>query len=158
MKKKSVVESFAIHFGEAVVLSAEQNRMAKFRFTGRSIYNVPTFTCGQELWVVTETTRSRIQASEMSLPRYIKSTEFNQKPRFIPSSSVTNIGLLSNTGRCCYGSSMFRRHRPHSSSVHFPVCRQLTRSAPVQEVAGVCAHACEDEAELNSPPSIINPP
>ncbi|KAI3354868.1 hypothetical protein L3Q82_004665 [Scortum barcoo] len=50
-----------------VVVKKELSRKAKLSIY-RSIY-VPTLTYGHELWVMTERTRSRIQAAEMSFLR-----------------------------------------------------------------------------------------
>ena len=49
---------------QSVVVKRELSQKAKLSIY-RSIY-VPTLTYGHELWVVTERTRSRIQAAEMS--------------------------------------------------------------------------------------------
>ena len=46
----------------------------------RSIY-VPTLTNGHELWVVTERTRSRIQAAEMSFLRRVAGLSLRDKVR-----------------------------------------------------------------------------
>ncbi|KAI3363541.1 hypothetical protein L3Q82_012143 [Scortum barcoo] len=52
-----------------VVVKKELSRKAKLSIY-RSIY-VPTLTYGHELWVMTERTRSRIQAAEMSFLRRV---------------------------------------------------------------------------------------
>ncbi len=54
----------------------------------RSIY-VPTLTYGHELWVVTERTRSRIQAAEMSFLRRVAGRSLRDRVR----SSVTREEL-----------------------------------------------------------------
>lgn len=48
----------------SVVVKNELSQKAKLSIY-RSIY-VPTLSCGQELWVVTKRTKSRIQAAKMS--------------------------------------------------------------------------------------------
>jgi len=54
----------------------------------RSIY-VPTLTYGHKLWVVTERTRSRIQAAEMGFLRRVSGLSFRDRLR----SSVIREGL-----------------------------------------------------------------
>ncbi|KAI3362770.1 hypothetical protein L3Q82_001822 [Scortum barcoo] len=55
----------------------------------RSIYRVPTLTYGHELWVMTERTRSRIQAAEMSFLRRVAGRSLRDRVR----SSVTREEL-----------------------------------------------------------------
>ena len=70
-----------------VVVKRELNRKAKLSIY-RSIY-VPTLTYGHELWVVTERTRSRIQAVEMSFLRRVAGRSLRDRVR----SSVTREEL-----------------------------------------------------------------
>ena len=53
----------------SVVVKKELSRKAKLSIY-RSVY-VPTLTYGHELWVVTERTRSQIQAAKMSFLRRV---------------------------------------------------------------------------------------
>ncbi|KAI3377174.1 hypothetical protein L3Q82_009086 [Scortum barcoo] len=66
-----------------VVVKKELSRKAKLSIY-RSIY-VPTLTYGHELWVMTERTRSRIQAAEMSFLRRVAGRSLRDRVR----SSVT---------------------------------------------------------------------
>ncbi|KAK7881170.1 hypothetical protein WMY93_029579 [Mugilogobius chulae] len=70
-----------------VVVKKELSRKAKLSIY-RSIY-VPTLTYGHELWVMTERTRSRIQAVEMSFLRRVAGRSLRDKVR----SSVTREEL-----------------------------------------------------------------
>ena len=63
----------------SVVVKKELSRKAKLSIY-RSIY-VPILTYGHELWVVTETTRSRIQAAEMSFLRRVAGLSLRDKVR-----------------------------------------------------------------------------
>ncbi|KAI3375665.1 hypothetical protein L3Q82_003973 [Scortum barcoo] len=62
-----------------VVVKKELSRKAKLSIY-RSIY-VPTLTYGHELWVMTERTRSRIQAAEMSFLRRVAGRSLRDKMR-----------------------------------------------------------------------------
>ncbi|TWW62225.1 hypothetical protein D4764_04G0008720 [Takifugu flavidus] len=53
----------------SVVVKRELSQKAKLSIY-RSIF-VPTLTCGHELWVMTERTRSRVQVAEMSFLRRV---------------------------------------------------------------------------------------
>ncbi|KAI3366038.1 hypothetical protein L3Q82_009865 [Scortum barcoo] len=70
-----------------VVLKKELSRKAKLSIY-RSIY-APTITYGHELWVMTERTRSRIQAAEMSFLRRVAGCSLRDRVR----SSVTREEL-----------------------------------------------------------------
>ncbi|KAI3352505.1 hypothetical protein L3Q82_005456 [Scortum barcoo] len=70
-----------------VVVKKELSRKAKLSIY-RSIY-VPTLTYGHELWVMTERTRSRIQAAEMSFLRRVAGRSLRDRVR----SSVTREEL-----------------------------------------------------------------
>ena len=70
-----------------VVVKKELSRKAKLSIY-RSIY-VPTLTCGHEIWVMTERTRSRIQAVEMSFLRRVAGRSLRDRVR----SSVTREEL-----------------------------------------------------------------
>ncbi|KAK7929823.1 hypothetical protein WMY93_006218 [Mugilogobius chulae] len=70
-----------------VVVKKELSRKAKLSIY-RSIY-VPTLTYGHELWVMTERTRSRIQAVEMSFLRRVAGRSLRDRVR----SSVTREEL-----------------------------------------------------------------
>ena len=70
-----------------VVVKRELSRKAKLSIY-RSIY-VPTLAYGHELWVVTERTRSRIQAAEMSFLRRVAGRSLRDRVR----SSVTRREL-----------------------------------------------------------------
>ena len=63
----------------SVVVKKELSRKAKLSIY-RSIY-VPTLTYGHELWVVTERTRSRIQAAKMSFLRRVAGLSLRDKVR-----------------------------------------------------------------------------
>uniref|UniRef100_A0A8C6M1L2 Reverse transcriptase domain-containing protein n=1 Tax=Nothobranchius furzeri TaxID=105023 RepID=A0A8C6M1L2_NOTFU len=68
------------HIGAAsAVVKRELSQKAKLSFY-RSIY-VPTLTYGYELWVVTERTRSRIQAAEMSFLRRVAGLSLRDRVR-----------------------------------------------------------------------------
>ncbi|KAI3352435.1 hypothetical protein L3Q82_005389 [Scortum barcoo] len=69
------------------VVKKELSRKAKLSIY-RSIY-VPTLTYGHELWVMTERTRSRIQAAEMSFLRRVAGRSLRDRVR----SSVTREEL-----------------------------------------------------------------
>ena len=71
----------------SVVVKKELSRKAKLSIY-RSIY-VPTLTYGHELWVMTERTRSRIQAAEMSFLRRVAGRTLRDRVR----SSVTREEL-----------------------------------------------------------------
>ena len=71
----------------SVVVKRELSRKAKLSIYW-SIY-VPTLTYGHELWVVTERTRSRIQAAEMSFLRRVAGLSLRDRVR----SSVIREGL-----------------------------------------------------------------
>uniref|UniRef100_A0A669EXX2 Reverse transcriptase domain-containing protein n=1 Tax=Oreochromis niloticus TaxID=8128 RepID=A0A669EXX2_ORENI len=71
----------------SVVVKRELNVKAKLLIY-RSIY-VPTLTYGHELWVVTERTRSRIQAAEMSFLRRVAGLSLRDRVR----SSAIREGL-----------------------------------------------------------------
>ncbi|XP_056588515.1 uncharacterized protein LOC130408985 [Triplophysa dalaica] len=71
----------------SVVMKKELSRKAKLSIY-RSIY-VPTLTYGHELWVMTERTRSQIQAAEMSLLRRVAGRSLRDRVR----SSVTREEL-----------------------------------------------------------------
>uniref|UniRef100_A0A8C6LRX0 Reverse transcriptase domain-containing protein n=1 Tax=Nothobranchius furzeri TaxID=105023 RepID=A0A8C6LRX0_NOTFU len=71
----------------SVVVKRELSQKAKLSIY-RSIY-VPTLTYGHELWVVTERTRSRIQAAEMSFLRRVAGLSLRDRVR----SSVIQEGL-----------------------------------------------------------------
>ncbi|CAM4686329.1 unnamed protein product [Leuciscus chuanchicus] len=71
----------------SVVVKKELSRKAKLSIY-RSIY-VPTLTYGHELWVMTERTRSRIQAAEMSFLRRVAGRSLRDRVR----SSVTREEL-----------------------------------------------------------------
>ncbi|MEJ4846145.1 hypothetical protein SKA08_15585, partial [Enterococcus faecium] len=71
----------------SVVLKIELSVKAKLSIY-RSIY-VPTLTYGHELWVVTERTRSRIQAAEMSFLRRVAGLSLRDRVR----SSAIREGL-----------------------------------------------------------------
>ena len=71
----------------SVVVKKELSRKAKLSIY-RSIY-VPALTYGHELWVVTERTRSRIQAAEMSFLRRVSGLSLRDRVR----SSVIREGL-----------------------------------------------------------------
>ncbi|XP_051775984.1 uncharacterized protein LOC127526050 [Erpetoichthys calabaricus] len=75
----------ALH--RSVVVKKELSRKAKLSIY-QSIY-VPTLTYGHELWVVTERTRSRIQAAEMSFLRRVSGLSLKDRVR----SSVIREGL-----------------------------------------------------------------
>ncbi|KAI3359801.1 hypothetical protein L3Q82_014174 [Scortum barcoo] len=62
-----------------VVVKKELSRKAKLSIY-RSIY-VPTLTYGHELWVMTERTRSRIQAAEMSFLRRVAGRSLRDRVR-----------------------------------------------------------------------------
>ncbi len=68
-------------------MKKELSRKAKLSIY-RSIY-VPTLTYGHELWVMTERTRSRIQAAEMSFLRRVAGRSLRDRVR----SSVTREEL-----------------------------------------------------------------
>ncbi len=72
---------------QSVVVKKELSRKAKLSIY-RSIY-VPTLTYGHELWVMTERTRSRIQAAEMSFFRRVAGRSLRDRVR----SSVTREEL-----------------------------------------------------------------
>uniref|UniRef100_A0A8C6KZ86 Reverse transcriptase domain-containing protein n=1 Tax=Nothobranchius furzeri TaxID=105023 RepID=A0A8C6KZ86_NOTFU len=72
---------------QSVVVNRELSQKAKLSIY-RSIY-VPTLTYGHELWVVTERTRSRIQAAEMSFLRRVAGLSLRDRVR----SSVIREGL-----------------------------------------------------------------
>ena len=63
----------------SVVVKRELSRKAKLSIY-RSIY-VPTLTYGHELWVVTERTRSRVQAAEMSFLRRVAGLSLRDRVR-----------------------------------------------------------------------------
>ena len=63
----------------SVVVKKELSRKAKLSIY-RSIY-LPTLTYGHELWVVTERTRSRIQAAEMSFLRRVAGLSLRDRVR-----------------------------------------------------------------------------
>ncbi len=63
----------------SVVVKKELSRKAKLSIY-RSIY-VPTLTYGHELWVMTERTRSRIQAAEMSFLRRVAGRSLRDRVR-----------------------------------------------------------------------------
>ena len=63
----------------SVVVKRELSRKAKLSIY-QSIY-VPTLTYGHELWVVTERTRSRIQAAEMSFLRRVAGLSLRDRVR-----------------------------------------------------------------------------
>lgn len=71
----------------SVVVKKELSRKAKLSIY-QSIY-VPTLTYGHELWVMTERTRSRIQAAEMSFLRRVAGRSLRDRVR----SSVTREEL-----------------------------------------------------------------
>ncbi|CAM4608815.1 unnamed protein product [Leuciscus chuanchicus] len=71
----------------SVVVKKELSRKAKLSIY-RSIY-VPTLTYGHELWVITERTRSRIQAAEISFLRRVAGRSLRDRVR----SSVTREEL-----------------------------------------------------------------
>ncbi|CAM4603447.1 unnamed protein product [Leuciscus chuanchicus] len=71
----------------SVVVNKELSRKAKLSIY-RSIY-VPTLTYGHELWVMTERTRSRIQAAEMTFLRRVAGRSLRDRVR----SSVTREEL-----------------------------------------------------------------
>ncbi len=71
----------------SVVVKKELSRKAKLSIY-RSIY-VPTLTYGHELWVMTERTRSRIKAAEMSFLRRVAGRSLRDRVR----SSVTREEL-----------------------------------------------------------------
>ncbi len=71
----------------SVVVKKELSRKAKLSIY-RSIYG-PTLTYGHELWVMTERTRSRIQATEMSFLRRVAGRSLRERVR----SSVTREKL-----------------------------------------------------------------
>ncbi len=71
----------------SVVVKKELSRKAKLSIY-RSIY-VPTLTYVHELWVMTERTRSRIQAAEMSFLRRVAGRTLRDRVR----SSVTSRGV-----------------------------------------------------------------
>ncbi|XDV13498.1 hypothetical protein PO909_001890 [Leuciscus waleckii] len=71
----------------SVMVKKELSRKAKLSIY-RSIY-VPTLTYGHELWVMTERTRSRIQAAEMSFLRRVAGRSLRDRVR----SSVTREEL-----------------------------------------------------------------
>ncbi|XP_051936482.1 uncharacterized protein LOC127610385 [Hippocampus zosterae] len=71
----------------SVVVKKELSQRAKLSIY-RSIY-VPTLIYGHELWIVTERTRSRIQAAEMSFLRRVSGLSLRDKVR----SSVIREGL-----------------------------------------------------------------
>ena len=71
----------------SVVVKKELSRKAKLSIY-RSIF-VPTLTYGHELWVVTERTRSRVQAAEMSFLRRVAGFSLRDRVR----SSVIRRGL-----------------------------------------------------------------
>ena len=71
----------------SVVVKKELSRKAKLSIY-RSIF-VPTLTYGHELWVVTERTRSRVQAAEMSFLRRVAGFSLRDRVR----SSVIRQGL-----------------------------------------------------------------
>ncbi len=71
----------------SVVVKKELSRKTKLSIY-RSIY-VPTLTYGHELWVMTERTRSRIQAAEMSFLRRVAGRSLRDRVR----SSVTREEL-----------------------------------------------------------------
>ena len=71
----------------SVVVKRELSVKAKLSIY-RSIY-VPTLTYGHELWVVTERTRSRIQAAEMSFLRRVAGLSLRDRVR----SSAIREGL-----------------------------------------------------------------
>ena len=63
----------------SVVVKRELSRKAKLSIY-RSIY-VPTLTYGHELWVMTERTRSRVQAAEMSFLRRVAGLSLRDRVR-----------------------------------------------------------------------------
>ena len=63
----------------SVVVKRELSRKAKLSIY-QSIF-VPALTYGHELWVVTETTRSRVQAAEMSFLRRVAGLSFRDRVR-----------------------------------------------------------------------------
>ena len=67
----------ALH--RSVVVKKELSRKAKLLIY-QSIY-VPTLTYGHELWVVTERTRSRVQAAEMSFLRRVAGLSLRDRVR-----------------------------------------------------------------------------
>ena len=71
----------------SVVVKRELSRKAKLSIY-QSVY-VPTLTYGHELWVMTERTRSRIQAAEMSFLRRVAGRSLRDRVR----SSVTREEL-----------------------------------------------------------------
>ena len=70
-----------------VVVKKELSQKAKL-LNYRSSY-VPTLTYGHKLWVVTERTRSRIQAAKMGFLRRVSGLSFRDRVR----SSVIREGL-----------------------------------------------------------------
>ncbi len=63
----------------SVVVKKELSRKAKLSIY-RSIY-IPTLTYGHELWVMTERTRSRIQAAEMCFLRRVAGRSLRDRVR-----------------------------------------------------------------------------
>ncbi|TWW81747.1 hypothetical protein D4764_01G0015620 [Takifugu flavidus] len=71
----------------SVVVKRELSQKAKLSIY-RSIF-VPTLTYGHELWVMTERTRSRVQATEMSFLRRVAGLSLRDRVR----SSAIREGL-----------------------------------------------------------------
>ncbi len=67
--------------------------------------------------------------------------------------SVTGDITGEQAGCCCHF-SVFHHHHPHSASFDSPAAESFL----CKKAAAVHAQACKDEAELNSPQSIINSP
>ena len=76
----------------SVVVKRELSRKAKFSIL-RSIF-VPTLTYGHELWVVTERTRSRIQAAEMSFLRRVAGLSLRDRVRSSAIQEELGVELL----------------------------------------------------------------
>ena len=85
---------------QSVIVKRELSRKAKFLIYW-SIY-VPTLTYGHELWVMTERTRSTIQAAEMSFLLHIERSQLRwlgHLYRMPPGCLPREVFLACPTGR-----------------------------------------------------------
>ena len=87
LENRSSGSGFCVRFAAPLVTKRELSQKAKLSIY-RSIF-IPTLTNGHEGWVMTERTRSRIQAAEMGFLRRVAGVSLRDRVR----SSVIREGL-----------------------------------------------------------------
>ncbi len=89
------------------------------------------------------------------LPQWLTSSNWKAdvSTHVVKVGSVTGDRTGEQAGCCCHF-GVFHRHHPHSASFDSPAAESFL----CKKAAAVHAQACKDEAELNSPQSIINSP